>query len=487
MFLPVFTYNPFTSTIYFTHFKVGLETTVQETISSDDLAPEPDAPSRNPRVAIVGQPNVGKSTLFNRLIRRRKAIESDVAGTTRDRVSEQMVIHSMLTELVDTGGIHFGDDDLEEDVKLQAHVGIAEADVVVFVVSASQELTVNDFAIAQILRESKKPCVLVANKCDNPDLLNQSYNMCELGFGEPLPVSAVHNRGVDELKHAIGKFLKAEGFESAERVRKSKDDILNLCLIGRPNVGKSSFFNSLVGEKRSIVSDIPGTTRDQVDTLLQRKGKKYRIIDTAGIRRKGKIERGIESLSVMRSLRAVERSDVVFLLIDYEEGVTKQDMHVAEAALNAGKGIVLIVNKSDLMPAGDDARKTFLDYLQHKCAFLSYAPILFTSALTGKNVEKIFELADKIGEERLRRIPTAELNGFFRKIMAKRSPHGTKNFKPKLLYATQVDVQPPHFVLFVNRADAFHFSYKRFMENQLREKYGFTGTVIKMDFRSREA
>lgn len=458
-----------------------------ETQTSDQLVTDSDVPSRNPRVAIVGRPNVGKSTIFNRFVRRRKAIESHVAGTTRDRVSELMIIGDMHVELVDTGGLNFGEEDLEEDVIMQAKVGIAEADVIVFVIAAIDELTVNDFTIAQILRESEKPVVLVANKCDNPDLMRHSYNIYELGFGDAVAISAIHNQGIDELKAKVGKFLKAEGFKSKDRInRKKKDDSLRLCLIGRPNVGKSSFFNSLIGEKRSIVSEIPGTTRDQVDTLIERNEKKYTLIDTAGIRRKGKVERGIESLSVMRSLRAIENADVIFLLIDYEEGVTNQDMHVVEVALNAGKGVTIIVNKSDLMPKGDDARKTFLDYLQHKCGFLGFAPVIFTSALTGKNVEKIFELADQIAAERIKRIPTGELNSFFRSIMSKRSPHGTKSFKPKLLYATQVDVEPPHFVLFVNRADAFHFSYKRFMENQLREKYGFVGTVIKMDFRDRQ-
>ena len=453
---------------------------VNETSANDEV------PSRVPRVAIVGRPNVGKSTVFNRLIRRRKAIESDIAGTTRDRVSEKLFIDGLRAELIDTAGIQIAEDDLEQDVRLQAYIGIAEADLVLFVVSAIDELTVQDFEVAQILREARKPTILVANKCDNEQFEQSSYNMCELGFGEPVQISAVHNRGMDKLKHHVSKFLKAEGFVESDMKRSRVDEPLKLCLIGRPNVGKSSFFNALIGEERSIVSDVPGTTRDQVDTLLEREGTKYILIDTAGIRRKGKIEKGIESLSVMRSLRAVDRSDVVFLLIDYKEGVTNQDLHVAEAALNAGKGIVIVVNKVDLMPKGEEAKQSFVAYLQKKCAFLSYAPVLFTSALNGKNVEKIFALADEIALERQKRIPTAELNAFFKNIMAKRSPHGTKSFKPKLLYATQVDVEPPHFVLFVNRADAFHFSYKRYMENQLREKYGFTGTVVKMDFRSRE-
>ncbi len=455
------------------------------TPSLEQLAADTDAPSRRPRVAIVGRPNVGKSTVFNRLIKRRKAIESDVPGTTRDRVQSKLFIEGVGAELIDTAGLNLAGDDLEDDVRLQAHIAIAEADVIVFVVSAIDELTVSDFAVAQILRESKKPTILIANKCDNEALEQRSYNMYELGFGEPVKVSAVHNKGLGEVKRRIGKFLKVSGFKKGGEIDE-EDLMLKLCLVGRPNVGKSSFFNSLVGEERAIVSEIPGTTRDEVDTVLERDGKKYKIVDTAGIRRKGKIEKGIESLSVMRSLSAVERSDVVFLLIDYKEGVTNQDMHVAEAALEAGKGIVLIVNKVDLMPKGEEARNSFVAYLQKKCAFLSFAPVIFTSALTGKNVEKIFALADEIGEERVKRIPTGELNAFFKKVMAKRSPHGTKNIKPKLLYATQVGVEPPHFVLFVNRADAFHFSYKRYMKNQLREKYGFTGTVIRMDFRSRE-
>ncbi|MDP4008037.1 MAG: ribosome biogenesis GTPase Der [Candidatus Peregrinibacteria bacterium] len=441
-----------------------------------------DAPTRSARIAIVGRPNVGKSTIFNRLIKRRKAIESETPGTTRDRVTEKFRIDGMAAQLIDTAGLYY-EGDLEDDVKMQAYIAIAEADVILFVMSAADELTVTDFSVVKILREAKKPTILVANKCDNKQLDYTTFNLCELGFGEPIQLSAVHKRGFDVLTNQIAKLLRAEGFTNDTSPKKSNE--LSLCLIGRPNVGKSSFFNSLVGEKRSIVSEIPGTTRDEVDTLVVRNGVQYRLVDTAGIRRKGKVGQGIEGLSVLRSLSAVERSDIIFLLIDYKDGVTNQDMHVVEEAMKAGKGIVLVVNKTDLMPKGEEAKMSFVNYLQKKCAFLSFAPVLFTSALTGKNVDKIYALADQIHAERIKRIPTAELNAFFKKVVAKRGPHGTKNIKPKLLYATQVDVEPPHFVLFVNQEDSFHFSYKRYMENQLRVEYGFTGTVIRMDFRSR--
>lgn len=448
--------------------------------------PDTDSPSRLPRVAIVGRPNVGKSTVFNRLIKRRKAIESEVPGTTRDRITALMRVDGMRAELIDTAGLFF-EGQLENDVKLQAEIAISESDLVLFIVSAVEEMTVSDFSVADMLRKSKKPTILVANKCDNEKLEQLSFNLYELGFGEPVQVSAVHNRGFSALCREMSKMLHAAGFsgENKENHDIGDKDELKLCLVGRPNVGKSSFFNALVGQKRAIVSEVPGTTRDDVDTLVVRNGKKYRLIDTAGIRRRGKIGKGVEGLSVLRSLSAIEMSDVVFLLTDYKEGIAKQDMHVVEEALKAGKGIVLVVNKVDLMPRGEEAKLSFIDYLQKKCAFLSFVPVLFTSALTGKNVDHIFELADKIAVERNRRIPTAELNNFFKKIMSKRSPHGTKQIKPKLLYATQVDVNPPYFVLFVNDVDAFHFSYKRYMENQLREKYGFTGAVIRLDFRGR--
>lgn len=443
-----------------------------------------DSPLRLPRVAIVGRPNVGKSTIFNRLIKKRKAIESEVPGTTRDRIAETMRIDGMRVEVMDTAGLFF-EGCLENDVKLQVEIAISESDLVLFIMSAVDEMTVSDFSVAQMLREAKKPTILVANKCDNEKLEQLSFNLYELGFGEPVQVSAVHNRGFGALGREICKKLRVAGF-SGEIHDVSDKDELRLCLIGRPNVGKSSFFNSLVGEKRSVVSETPGTTRDEVDTVVVRGGKKYRLIDTAGIRRRGKVGNGVEGLSVLRSLSAIERSDVVFLLTDYKEGIAKQDMHVVEEAIKAGKGIVLVVNKVDLMPKGEAAKLSFIAYLQKKCAFLNFVPVLFTSALTGKNVDHIFELADKIAVERNRRVPTSELNSFFKKIMSKRSPHGTKQTKPKLLYATQVAVNPPYFVLFVNDADAFHFSYKRYMENQLREKYGFTGAVIRLDFRGRQ-
>ena len=442
-------------------------------------------PLRPARIAIVGRPNVGKSTIFNRLIKRRKAIESEVPGTTRDRVVERRRMDGLTVELIDTAGLFF-QGELEDDVRKQAQIAITEADVVLFIVSATEEMTVSDFSVAKILREAKKSTILVANKCDNELIEHASFNLYELGFGQPVQVSGVHNRGFDALTGSIVKLLRGQGFSDENSHEAINKDELRLCLIGRPNVGKSSFFNALIGEKRAIVSEIPGTTRDEIDTLVVRNGIKYRLVDTAGIRRRGKVRSGIEGLSVLRSISAIDRSDVVFLLIDYKEGVTNQDMHVVEEAIAAGKGIVLVVNKSDLMPKGEEAKESFINYLQKKCAFLSFVPVLFTSALTGKNVDNIYALADEIAAARRGRIPTAELNEFFKKIMAKRAPHGTKQVKPKLLYVTQVDINPPHFILFVNDPDAFHFSYKRYMQNQLRERYGFTGTVIKMDFRGRE-
>ena len=454
-----------------------------ESVVSGEVEP-PSLPK--PIVAIVGRPNVGKSTIFNRLIKRRKALESEKAGTTRDRVSESTMFDGIPVELMDTAGLGGSEDSFEEDVTFQAQVAIEQAQVIVFVVSAVDELTVDDFAVADILRKAKKPTVLVANKCDNPNLEKLAFNMYELGFGEPVAVSAVHSKGLDVLKNRVEKLLQAEGYSKlAQRRRGNRALHPRLCLIGRPNVGKSSFLNAVLKEKRAIVSDVPGTTRDAVDTEVVYEDRKYTLIDTAGIRRRGKVERGLESLSVLRSLRAIERSDIALLLIDYEEGITNQDKHVCEAALKAGKGIILIVNKVDLMPKGDEYRKTFLDYLQKEFPFLSYAPVIFTSALNGKNVQKVFGLADQIMIERYKRIPTHELNAFIKKTTAKYGPRGTKNVRPKIYYVTQASVAPPRFVFFTNRADAIHFSYKRSLENQIREKYGYTGTVVRMDFRSK--
>ena len=436
---------------------------------------------------------MGKSTIFNRLIKKRKAIESEVAGTTRDRVHERIVIQGMEVELIDTGGIQFAGEkadslrsSLEADIRTQAQVAIVQADIVVFVVNAMDELIANDFTVADILRQAHKPTILVANKCDNVQIAHAAYNVCELGFGEPIAVSAVHSRGFEELSSRIIQLLRAEGFKETGIGKAKAPQALSLAIVGRPNVGKSSFFNSLIGEKRSIVSDIAGTTRDELDTLVEHGGHSYLFKDTAGIRKKGKVDFGIESLSVMRSLRALEDSNIALLLIDYKEGVTRQDLHVAQAAVDAGKGIILVVNKSDLMPKGDDSRKTFLDYLQRKCGFLSFVPVIFTSALTGKNVDKVFELADTIHSARQKRIPTSELNDFVSQLVTSYKPHGTKSIPPKVYYVTQVETAPPHFIFFVNNPDAFHFSYKRYMENQMREHFGFGGTVMRMEFRARE-
>ena len=436
-------------------------------------------------IAIVGRPNVGKSTLFNRLIGKRLAVISTVAGTTRDRIYHEFEIDKYEVTLVDTGGLEYGKKvSIEADIKSQAELAIEEADIIYFVLDASSEPNVDDYAAAEILRKSKKPVILIANKYDHKDAEEKMIEFFKFGFGESIGVSAIHNTGIDNLLDSTSKELKKLGFKKKTKTSKKESEEIKISFLGKPNVGKSSLVNALLGEDRVIVSDIPGTTRDTTNTHIEFDETKFSLIDTAGLKRRSKIKKGIEKFSSLRCFHALDNSDIALLVIDFGEDISKQDMHIAEFILDAKKGVIIVVNKVDLAKSQED-RDNFTRMVQRKFTFMPWAPLLFVSALQKKNIEQIFVLAKQIMEQRKKRISTGELNNFIKKIIYKHVPTGTKNIRPKILYVSQTDINPPEFVFFVNQANAFHFSYRRYLENELRKAYGFDGTAINFHFRSR--
>ncbi len=438
--------------------------------------------TRKATIAIVGKPNVGKSTLFNRLIGKRHAIIANEAGTTRDRVSQHFDASGHDTLLVDTGGMEYGkQENIEEDVQAQARIAIEEADLILLVVDIANDLTVDDFSAANLLQKSKKPVILVANKSDSQLAEENIFNTYELGFGKPVKISAIHKKGIGELNTEISDKLKKLGFEKEDSVKK-KDDITSICILGKPNAGKSSLVNALLGIEKVIVSNIPGTTRDMTDTEIEVKGKKYNLIDTAGLRRPGKRERGIEKFSALRCATAIDKSDIVVLLIDGDKGITAQDLHITQMALEAEKGLIIGINKSDLLETED--KEWLIRKVQRKFSFTPWAPLIFLSAKNKKNIFELFKLSDKIMEEREKRIETAELNSFFRKITQKHLPASAKMKKPKFMYGSQVASSPPKFVLFFKNSPNLHFSYPRYLENELRKEYGFNGTSIHLKFKN---
>ncbi len=446
---------------------------------------------RIPLVTIVGRPNVGKSTLFNALAGRRIAITTDVAGTTRDRIFFKCEAKGIPFYLVDTAGLEFDapESGLEENVQRQARLAIAEADVIVLMTDGQTGLMPQDEQAAALLRKEKgeKPLFLLANKCEFQLEKERLSELYRLGLGEPYAVSALHRQGTAALLEGIGKTLKTLGFKPEPK--KQENPLLKIALVGRPNVGKSSLLNALLQKEIAIVSDVPGTTRDSLDVTVKSGDKEYLLTDTAGLRRKGKVERGIESLSALRTLAAVERCDVAMLLIDSAEGVIHQDQALAGEIIATGKGIILVISKWDKSAneeTDETARIAFLRRLQHRFPFLAWAPAVFTSARERRNLKQLFALADTIGEERKKKIPTGTLNAFLKEVMHKHPPTGTKKTMPKLRYGTQTGIEPPTFRFFVNREDAFHFSWWRYLENRLREKFGFSGTPVAWEVTDRE-
>lgn len=429
-----------------------------------------------PTVALVGRPNVGKSTLFNRIAEERISIVEDTPGVTRDRIYTHAQWLGKEFSLIDTGGITVSDLSLNQEIKTQAEIAINEADIVVLVVDARVGVTNEDEAVARILYQAQKPVVLAANKADNLAQRQDIYDFYALGLGEPYPVSGVHGTGIGDLLDQIIKNFPDENLVV-------DDDSIKFSFIGRSNVGKSSLVNAILGENRVIVSNQEGTTRDSIDTKFidRDSGQLYTMIDTAGIRKRGKVYENTEKYAVMRALRAIDRSDVVVVVLDGAQGIREQDKRVAGYAHEAGRGVIIAVNKWDAVSNKDQkTMQEFTEYIRQEFRYLSYAPIIFISALKHQRLDQIVELVTAINENQQRRIQSSLLNELLLKATAIAPAPIVKNRRLKVYYLTQVQVQPPTFVVFVNDPELFHFSYERFITNQLREVFDFTGTPIKL-------
>lgn len=435
-----------------------------------------------PIVAIVGRPNVGKSTLFNIFANSRISIVEDTPGVTRDRLYADTEWLDNEFMMVDTGGIEImNTDKIAVSIRQQAQIAIAEADVILFVCDARAGITHEDAEVAKMLRQSKKPIVLAINKADSPKQEMEIFEFYNLGIGEPIPVSAANHLGLGDLLDAV-----VEKFpETSAYGEDGNEDEIKVALIGRPNVGKSSIFNTLVGEERSIVSDVAGTTRDAIDTPVIREGQKFLFIDTAGMRRKARIDEPIEKYSIIRSLRAVDRSDVVLMVIDAIDGITEQDKKIAGYAHEAGKGIVLVVNKWDLYDKDNTSTLRYTENLRRELVFMQYAPVVFVSAMTKQRIHRLPEVIHYVAEQNAMRISTSVLNQVVEDAIAINPPPTKKGQRLKILYATQVKIKPPTFVIFVNEPEIMHFSYQRYLENKLREAFGFEGTPLQMIIRGK--
>ncbi|WP_455651470.1 ribosome biogenesis GTPase Der [Phascolarctobacterium sp.] len=435
-----------------------------------------------PIVAIVGRPNVGKSTLFNIFANSRISIVEDTPGVTRDRLYADTEWLDNEFMMVDTGGIEImNNDKIAVSIRQQAQIAIAEADVILFVCDARAGITHEDAEVARLLRQSKKPIVLAVNKADSPKQEMEIFEFYNLGIGEPIPVSAANHLGLGDLLDAV-----VEKFpETSAYGEDGDEDEIKVALIGRPNVGKSSIFNTLVGEERSIVSDVAGTTRDAIDTPVVRDGQKFLFIDTAGMRRKARIDEPIEKYSIIHSLRAVDRSDVVLMVIDAIDGVTEQDKKIAGYAHEAGKGIVLVVNKWDLYDKDNTSTLRYTENLRRELVFMQYAPVVFVSAMTKQRIHRLPEVIHYVAEQNAMRISTSVLNQVVEDAIAINPPPTEKGQRLKILYATQVKIKPPTFVIFVNEPEIMHFSYQRYLENKLREAFGFEGTPLQMIIRGK--
>ena len=434
-----------------------------------------------PIVAIVGRPNVGKSTLFNRIVGARIAIVEGLPGITRDRLYQEAEWSGRSFMVVDTGGIDFKEnDEIVSNVRHQAELAIEEADLVLFVVDARSGLLGSDEEVADILRRSDKPVLLVANKVEDFAVENnpQYLEFYSMGLGEPIPISAAEGKNTGDLLDQVIDLLPPEIIDDYD------PDVIKIAVIGRPNVGKSSLVNSMLGQERVIVSSIAGTTRDAIDTPFVRDNKHYVLIDTAGIRRKSRIYLSTEKYSVLRSLKAIDRCDVALVILDAEEGVTDQDKRIAGYAHEKGKASVLIVNKWDLIEKDDHTMSIFTRKVRDELSFNAYAPVLFISALTKQRVPRVLELVNYVSEQHSLRIATANVNTLIREAVLHNSPPAPKGKRLKIYYATQKSVKPPTYILFVNDPELMHFSYLRYLENQLRSAYGLEGTPIVIKLRS---
>jgi GTP-binding protein len=432
-----------------------------------------------PVVALVGRPNVGKSALFNRIIGGRKAIVEEAAGTTRDRVYGDVEWLGKRFRLVDTGGLLVdGLLPYSELVRAQVEVAATEAEVVLFVVDGKDGLTAADRDVAERLRHIHRPVLLVANKTESEFRRESAVEFYELGLGEPIAVSALHGMGVGDLMDMVADMLPKTPLSAPSTA-------LSIAIVGRPNVGKSMLTNAILGEERVIVSETPGTTRDSIDTPFEYRGQQLTLIDTAGIRRRGRIEVGVEKHAVMRAQAAAQRANVALVLIDGGEGLTAQDAHIAGLVADSHVGMVLVVNKWDLSPPEPVYRKELSRIVRHRLRFAPWAPLCFVSAKESTGIDAMLAEALHVGEERNKRLPTAEVNAVVQRAIGHRSPPSTKGKKLKVLYVTQAQIAPPTFVFFVNDASLLHFSYRRYLENQLRKTYGFDGTPLNLIFKSR--
>jgi GTP-binding protein len=464
---------------------------------------------KTPIITIVGRPNVGKSTLFNKIIGSRIAITAEESGTTRDRLFHKVNHPVMDFFLVDTGGLEFGkgENTIEDDMQLQSRVAMEEGDVILFIVDSKTGPQGMDYKAADLLRKKiKKPVFLIVNKCDSFLEDVQLAEFYALGLGQPHQVSALHKTGIDALLDLIVMSLRERHFitkqdKDYKKIANWESTHTQIALAGKPNVGKSSLINAFLNKDKLIVSDIPGTTRDSTDSLIRHKEKEYNLIDTAGLKRPGKTGRGIEHFSALRSMASIERCDVALLVLDSSKPISHQDQAIASYIVEAGKGIVIVANKWDI-PQGEnkssdeeedeislteeELRNQFISKLRKRFPFLSWAPVIFTSAITKKNLHSIYEQIDLIQEERKKRITTARLNSFMEQLIQEHRPTGKGKVNPRIYYITQPEIQPPRFIVFVNKKSAFHFSYQRYIENKIREKFGFTGTPVKIKYREKE-
>ena len=434
-----------------------------------------------PLVAIVGRPNVGKSMLFNKLCGQRLSIVEDTPGVTRDRLYAECEWCGRSFNIVDTGGIEpSADTEILSFMRRQAEIAIQNATVIVFLCDIKTGLTASDQEVANMLLRSRKPVVLAVNKMDqvgptNPDI----YEIYNLGLVDPIPVSAVHGHGTGDLLDACIQYFPPEEEEREE------DDVIKVAVIGKPNVGKSSLVNRILGEERVIVSDMAGTTRDAVDSFFENKLGKYLFIDTAGMRKKSKVDDRIEKFSVLRATMAIERADVCLILIDANEGVTEQDTKVAGLAHEAGKACIIVVNKWDAVEKDDKTMDRMREDVRRDLAYMTYAPIVFISALTGQRVGRLFELINYVNDQASMRITTGLLNSVLADATARVQPPTDKGKRLKILYMTQVGIKPPHFVCFCNDSKLFHFSYQRYLENQIRNTFGLEGTPVRLTIRQK--
>lgn len=430
-------------------------------------------------VAIVGRANVGKSTIFNRIVGERVSIVEDVAGVTRDRIYASASWLTKEFRLIDTGGIELENASFQTQIKMQAEIAIEEADVIIFVVNGREGVTREDEFVARLLQKTKKPVLLAVNKIDDNAFKDDIYEFYNLGMGDPIPVSGSHGIGIGDL---LDEIVKSLNFTEDE----FEEDEIRFSIIGRPNVGKSSLTNSILGEERVIVSNIEGTTRDAIDTAFTKDGKKYRVIDTAGMRKKGKVYESVEKYSILRALTAIEKSDVVLVVIDGEAGIREQDKHVAGYGHESGKGVIIVYNKWDLVEKDEKTMKKVEEEIRANFKYLDYAPIVFTSAKLNQRIDTIFPLIDEVYLNSHKRVKTSVLNDVLIDAQLMNPTTTFNGGRLKIYYANQVAVAPPTFVLFVNEPQYLHFSYKRYLENRLRDAFGFTGTPIHIICRQRD-